>query len=292
MKKKILITGIYGFLGSHLAIHLKDQYEIIGLVNSFKKSNRINEYNFKIHSSKTDNLESIFIENKIYAILHVATVYDKKEESLINLINTNVLLPIKLVELSKKYKVKSFLNTDSFFNNDKYKYDYLSYYTLSKKQILEWLKLFSFSTNCKVVNLKIFHMYGEYDSLNKFIPFIIEKIKKEDPFIDLTPGNQIRDFIYVKDVVRAYEVILNSIDKLDSFQEFEIGSGQSYKINYLLALIKEITKSNIDLRFGAIPYRNGEIMISNVINFDLTKKYGWKPTFNLVDGLNEYLKQC
>lgn len=178
MKKKILITGIYGFLGSHLAKYLKDQYEIIGLVNSFKNTHRINKYNFKIYSSKTDNLESIFIENKIYAILHVATVYNRKEESLINLLNTNIFLPIQLVELCEKYKVKSFFNTDSFFNNDKYKYDYLSYYTLSKKQILEWLKLFSFSTNCKVVNLKIFHMYGEHDSLNKFIPSIVEKIKK------------------------------------------------------------------------------------------------------------------
>lgn len=92
--------------------------------------------------------------------------------------------------------------------------------------------------------------------------------------------------------MHAYEVILNSIDSLDSFQEFEIGSGVSYKINHVVELIKEITKSNIDLRFGAIPYRNGEIMVSNVRNFDLTKKYGWKPTFNLVDGLNEYLKQC
>jgi nucleoside-diphosphate-sugar epimerase len=290
LKKKILITGINGFLGSHLAMGLKDSFEVIGLVNSINNVERIKEFSFKLYSFKKDEIESIFLENNFHAVLHTATVYKRENEPLMNLLRTNIVLPVQLLELCKKYKVPSFLNTDSFFNNKEYKYSYLSDYTLSKQQVLTWIKLLSVSTSCKVVNMKIFHMYGEHDSLNKFIPSITDMIKNNKSFLNMTPGEQTRDFIYVKDVVSAFDIVLNSVEKLKEYQEFEIGSGKSYTIKKLAELIKEITGSNTDLRFGALSYRDGEIMASQVNNFDLTNKYNWNPIYSLRKGFKTYLK--
>ena len=284
MKKTILITGINGFLGSHLAKHLKSNFEVIGLEYSLENLHRIASENFKVYSTNDTILETIFKENEFYAVIHVATVYKRQYEPIFNLLNTNINLPVQLLELSGKYDVNLFLNTDSFFNNPSYSYSYLSDYTLSKKHALEWIKLLSSSSKCKVANMKVFHVFGEHDAPSKFIPFLIDKIKNNEPILDLSPGTQTRDFIYIKDVVTSFECILNSFSVLKEYQEFEVGTGVSYTVKELALLIKEITNSKTQLNFGGIPFRKGEIMESECNIFSL-KDLGWEPSFNLQSAL-------
>lgn len=282
MKHKIVITGINGFLGSHLAKRLKQNFQIIGLLNSKTNSYRVENENFDLYSSNSDELEDIFLKHDIYAILHVATIYNNKPIN--KLIDTNILLPVKLFELANKNNVSVFLNTDSFFNTDSSNYTYLSEYTLSKKHCLEWLKSASLEDNCKLVNMKVFHMYGEGDNKNKFIPSIIDKIQSNIESLDMTTGNQTRDFIYVEDVIEAFRVVLSSYERLTSFEEYQVGTGNSYSIREAVEMIKEITNSSTNLVFGALPYRTGEIMKSKA---DISKliNLGWNPTYTLKKGL-------
>lgn len=289
MKNKILITGVNGFLGSHLAKQLESSFEIVGLEYSLENLHRIKGCNFKVYSTNENTLESVFEENDIYAVVHVATVYRRQNEPIFDLLNTNINLPVRLLELANKNRVSVFLNTDSFFNNPKYSYSYLSDYTLSKKQSLEWIQLLASSSSCKVVNMKVFHMFGENDAPGKFIPFIVEKIKSNQSNLDLTPGLQTRDFIYVEDVVTAFEYVINSFENLSQYQEFEVGTGKSYTIKELAIAIKEITNSSTILNFGGVPYRDGEIMESEVENFGL-KDIGWRPKYSLNESLKSYIK--
>lgn len=289
MKDKILITGINGFLGSHLAKHLKQSFEVIGLEYSIDNLHRIEDEGFTVYESNDSTLETIFSTNKIYAVVHVATIYRRQGEPILNLLNTNINLPLRLFELSSKHDVKLFLNTDSFFNNASYTYSYLSDYTMSKKHSLEWIHLLASTSKCKVANMKVFHMFGENDAPGKFIPFVIEKIKNNEAFLELTPGEQTRDFIYVNDVATAFETVLLNFDKLEQFNEFEVGSGESHTIRDLVTLIKEVTNSSTELKFGALPYREGEIMESSCNNFNLLK-LGWMPVFNLKSALQNCLK--
>lgn len=289
MKKKILITGINGFLGSHLAKHLKTSFEVIGLEYSLDNLHRINSDIFKVYTTKITSLEIIFKENNFHSVIHAATIYRRKEDPIFNLLDTNINLPVRLLELCNIFSVNMFLNTDSFFNNTDYSYSYLSDYTLSKKQSLEWIKMLAIKTPCKVINMKVFHMYGENDAKTKFIPSIIDKIKKNTPTIDLTPGEQTRDFIYVKDVVSAFEYVINYYNNLSKYQEFEIGTGDSYSIKDLVIEIKKITNSSTFLNFGALEYRDGEIMKSHSENYKL-KKTGWSPKYRLKEGLKNCIQ--
>ena len=136
--------------------------------------------------------------------------------------------------------------------------------------------------------MKIFHMFGENDSSSKFIPYLINKIIKEESFIDMTLGMQTRDFIYVKDVVSAYDIVIKNELNLTNYQEFEVGSGRSYSIKHLAELIKKISNSKTELNFGAISYRDGEIMNSVCNNSELIK-LGWISKFNLAQGLSKVI---
>lgn len=289
MKKTLLITGINGFLGSHLAKGLNPQFEIIGIEYSLQQLERVSEENYRIYESDEKSLISVFENHDIHAVLHVATVYKKKDESLQRLISTNVILPIRLMELARDYKVKAFLNTDTFFNNPEYNYSYLREYTLSKRHSLDWLKAVSESTDCKIINMKLFHMYGENDASHKFIPYVIHSLKNNQEKLELTPGLQTRDFVYVRDVVKAFLFVLNNLSKMKSYENFEIGSGKVHTIKKLVVLLKELLNSETRLEFGALEYRSGEIMSSELKNvglFDL----GWRPEYSLREGLINCVK--
>ena len=286
--KTILITGINGFLGSFLALQFKKTYNVIGLQKSTINQARLKGENFKIYSSN-DDLEVIFKENDIYAVLHIATIYKSNNDFLESLIATNVNLPVKLMDLCLKYKAKAFLNADSFFNDPRYSYSYLSDYTLSKKHSLDWLKLMSQNSTCKVINMKVFHMYGQNDNPTKFVPNIVSKIVKNTDFIDMTDGLQKRDFIYLEDVFQAFNIVLNELTNIkEQFKEFEIGTGTAYSIKELVLLIKEISKSNTVFNFGTVPQREGEIMESFADNAEL-KKLGWEINTTIKEGMSKVI---
>lgn len=288
MSRKILITGINGFLGSKLAIKLKSNFEIIGLEYSTDNLFRIESEKFLVYSSNENSIESIFSMHNFYGVIHAATIYRDDNKSIDELIFSNVLLPIKILEIANYANTKFFINIDSFFNNPSYSYSYLSSYTLSKRQTLDWIKILMNKYTIKIINMKIFHMFGENDSPTKFVPFLISKLKANQSSLDMTPGDQTRDFIYIEDVVDAFEYVVNLLENLDQFQEFELGTGISYSIKEFAILAKEITNSKTNLNFGTIPYRKGEIMVSELESFSL-KNLGWEPSYSLRDGLRKYI---
>ncbi|MDR3217842.1 MAG: NAD-dependent epimerase/dehydratase [Dysgonamonadaceae bacterium] len=283
MMKTILITGINGFLGSHLALLLKNEYNVIGLEYNIDNLFRINHLNLKVYSSD-ENLEAIFIRENIYAVIHTATIYRRKNEPIKDLLNTNIILPAILFEFSEKYKVEIFVNTDSFFNSNQNKtYNYLQDYTLSKQNALQWLQLQR--QECNLVNMKIFHMFGENDSPSKFVPHIIEELKQNNP-IDLTKGEQTRDFIYIKDVVNAYKTVL-STQFNKSFCEFDVCTGNSITIKAFVETAKEATSSSSVLNWGVLPYRENEIMTSTGNPAPLIA-LGWKPKHAVKDVFSKW----
>lgn len=284
--KKILITGINGFLGSNISRLLKDDFEIIGLEKNKNNLFRIKGENWKLYFTDESELETIFKENKLYAIIHSATIYRKSSEPVEDLLNTNLILPIKLYELANTFGVELFLNTDSFFNDKRYhNYEYLTDYIMSKKHIIEWLSTLKKRT--KIVNLKVFHMYGPGDSCNKFVSEMINRMKNNEDYIDLTFGEQKRDFIYVEDVANAFRTILKNNPVSDNvIDEYEVGTGLSISIKEFLEKIKEILNCNTELRFGKIPYRKNELMNSCSDKSKLGK-LGWSPKFSIKDGLTK-----
>lgn len=286
-RKTILITGINGFLGSNLANKLHEEYNILGLEYNLDNLNRLVDTDFLIYSSKGELIE-IFEKHSIFAIIHAATVYRRINDPIVNLISTNVLLPVRLYELATKFKVNLFINTDTFFNNSKYNYSFLPDYTLSKKHLIDWLKLLP--SNNKIVNMKIHHMYGPNDASSKFVPSIIALIKRNDPFLNATLGEQRRDFIFIDDVVDSFKKVLSSESKLEiGFNEFEVGNGISFSIKSFIKKVKKISGSKTELRFGSLPYRENEIMEAHANNFSLLE-LGWRPSNTLEMGIEKILK--
>ena len=287
MSKTILLTGGTGFLGSHLAKRLVyEGFDVIIIKRSTSKlsplESIINQVRF--YDLDSIDIEKIFQENVIDIIIHCATNYGRFAVPPTDIIQANLFLPLKILQIAENYPVKTFINTDTILDKR------VSYYSLSKKHFLDWLYLFSQKMVCISVALE--HFYGPFDDRSKFVSKIILDLLHEVDFIDLTLGEQKRDFIYIDDVVEAFMTLVNfSFDVPNNLYRYEIGTGKNIEIREFVQMVKTMTENKVTrLNFGMLPYRENEIMESHV-DISMLLKLGWQPKISLVEGLRYTIDQ-
>lgn len=281
--RTILLTGGTGFLGSCILRQLTDRgFHVVLIKRSFSNTWRIKEYLPKIIVYDIDRIdpEVIFKENSIDMIIHCATEYGRESPSPLRVVTTNIILPLTLLELGAKYKINCFINTDTILDKR------IGSYSLSKKQFNEWLEVYRQKFTC--VNIVLEQFYGPGDNPRKFVTRVVHDLLKNVEKIDLTKGDQKRDFIYIDDVVDAFVKIVEASDTFSSdFCEYEIGTNHTVSVREFVELAKTVSgNTHTILNFGAIPYRDNELMDHKP---DLSKisRLGWKSTIPLKEGLKK-----
>lgn len=290
----LVLTGGTGFLGSHLVREFlaNTGYRVFLLKRTTSSLRRIDDLlsspRLRLIDIDVTDIETVFRENAIDVVLHAATEYGRGVDTTGKVLDANLILPIRLLESAIKHRTRSFINVDSYFNKENLSYAYLLNYSLSKKSLLIWLRKYSHSI--QVSNVCLEHIYGEHDGSSKFSETMIRKIAIEQvPFVDLTPGHQKRDFVYVKDAVKAFTAIVeDSVNQRFRFRSYDLGSGRATTIMEFVNTIKVLSKSPTELRFGAIPYREDEIMYSCADIIDL-ENIGWHPGYSLREGIAEVM---
>ena len=283
--KTVLLTGATGFLGSHLLESLlKSKYHLVILKRSTSDTWRIKHLLEKVKSYDIDceSLENAFVDQRIDAIIHTACSYGRNNESIYDIVDSNLIFGLKLLDACIKHTVTTFCNTDTLLNRT------LNDYALSKSQFTQWLK--QKNNKVQVINLKIEHMYGPKDDADKFVSWLLSQLIQGVAEIKLTSGEQQRDFIYIDDVVSAYMLVLEKAEMLPAFNEFEVGTGRSVSVKSFIQLLMKVFEDRFgesltELNFGAVAYREGEVMEFCVDNSALMK-IGWQPTVDLEAGLN------
>lgn len=277
------MTGATGYLGSrvlHELLHTYQDLSIVVLKRSFSDTRRITHLLPYVHTIDADacNLSDIFHAHKFTAIFHFATNYGRGQKESYEIIEANLLLPLRLLELGLQHGVKVFLNTDTMLDKN------ISDYTLSKKQFQEWLK--KGSERILTINVALEHFYGPGDDPTKFVSNIVYKLLNKTECIPLTSGTQKRDFIYVDDVVSAFLCIIANTNKHNTgYMPFEVGTGQTISIRDFVTLTKELCgNTTTELKFGAVPLRANE---PADVRVDTTKlaALGWQPQISLTQGI-------
>ena len=280
---KILLTGGTGFLGSNILRRLLGLgHELFCIKRETSSLERVKIFKHKIKwfNVETSDFDEIISSYKIEGIIHCATDYGRKQFNPIQTIETNLILPLKLLHAAANNNVLVFINTDTVLDKR------VDIYSLSKRQFSEWLE--TYSNDILTINVALEHFYGPFDNDSKFVSYVIRKMLGNEDSIDFTLGLQKRNFIYIEDVVDAFIVLLNNINKLDnSFHNFEAGTESTITIKDFVCLVKKLCNNNTtDLNFGAINYRENEVMNTNT-NIDKLKSLGWFPRFSLEDGLKK-----
>lgn len=280
--KTILITGATGYLGSKLAVHFQDKYKIKILKRSFDDISRIRSFINKIQFYNIDKtpIANAF-NDKVDIIIHTATLYGRNDEQLFEIVECNLKYPLTLLNVAVKRQVEYFINTDTVLPR------MTNEYSLTKKQFLEWL--IYYKKRIKTINVKLEHFYGPEDNDSKFITYLVKNMLQHTESIKLTKGTQKRDFIYIDDLINFYSVLLKNIDSIKSgYTEFHVGSGVNYTIKEVVEKVKELTNSITKPDFGALPFREHELIESKV-DIEPLKEFGWVPKIRLEEGLKKLI---
>ena len=290
--KTVLITGLTGFVGSHVArLLVRSGWDVHGLKRSASSVDVLKDVAERItfHDLDREPLDDTFAAvPKWDAVIHVATNYGRNNEPPSKLAEDNTNFPLGILERAVAKKVPVFLNTDTCFTTD---YKYLRSYTLSKKQFLQWGQLLTEGSPTKFVNFVLQHPYGPGDRPTKFVPAMVKQCLESTGTIDLTPGDQKKDFIYVGDVAEAYQLILDKLDRVPAgVSHWEVGSGKAVAIRHFVELLHRLTHSKAKLNFGGLKYREAEIMFSQADSAPL-RTLGWQPIVSLEEGVLRLLRE-
>jgi len=296
--RKILITGAAGFIGSNLINTLLKQECEIAVIN---RSDNPNFKNIKKYIG--DICEYSFIEKSILdfqpnKVFHLAGYKNRSpdiaEVSLslnVNLIGTlnlyQALLKVTTVQsvvslgTTDEYGINNSSFTESSFENP------ISPYGFSKLCGTQLAKFFNRNFNLPVVVLRPTIAYGPLQANDMFIPSLINTLIANKDF-KMTEGNQLRDFIYISDLVEA--MLLISENQNCSGEIFNVGYGESLKLKDVASTIASGLSKEYLLKLGSIPYRQNEVMKYVTCIDKFKNKFGWKPKINFKKGIELTVK--
>ena len=291
----ILISGGGGFLGSHVIGRLlrRTNLTLVTLVREQSLGKFIEKYsqfpNIVPVVAKLDQsyLDEVVKANNVVGVMHLATEYGR-DGSVAKPIQTNLTLPVMMINSLIKISGLFFINSDSYFNKPGFSYPLLLNYSLSKKALLLWLQ--SQSELLDVSNVVLEHVYGPGDSAPKFVPTILEAARGGTlANIKITGGEQSRDWLFVEDAVSAFELILNRSlsGRGAGFKEYSVGTGYATSLRTFVEVVAQVFGSDIPI-FGSRPYGVNEIWESYADLTALTD-IGYHPKFSIRAGVERCL---
>lgn len=310
--RNILVTGGAGFVGSHLVeelVKLKARIVIVDQVIdpfSYLVSKELNKKATIIQTDVCD-FEGIFdivTKFQIQYIFHLAAqslvevaYYNPKQTLYSNILGTiNVLecsrlyQKIKAVVIASSDKAygklgkKKYIETDALMGDHPYEVSKSSADLISSSYFKTY--------GVPAVITRFGNIYGQGDlNFSRIIPGIMKALIEKETLDIRCDGKYVREYLYVKDVVKGYLLLAKSIEKVKG-QAFNFGSNEALSVLEIIKLTEKVL--NIKINYKILNTAKNEIPYQ-VLNFDkIRKKTTWKPKYDLastlIDTYNWYTK--
>ena len=295
-KNRILIAGGTGFIGYHLAKRcLKLNWKVVSISTKPPKKNRkLKNVNYLILDiSKKKKLFEKLSSNYDY-VVNLAGYVDHSHNVKTMKSHFNGCKNLSLFFLNSK--IKKFIQVGSSIEYGKIKSPQVekknniqkTYSVYGKAKLLstKFLLKLSKEQNFPSVIIRLYLVYGPNQDVNRIIPITIKNAIENKKF-PCSSGKQLRDFIYVEDVVRAIIKILKN--KTIKGEIINIGSGKPIAIKKVILKICTLVNSGIP-QFDRIKFRKDEILKLYPSIKKAKKLMKWKPQVNMSSGLNKCIQ--
>lgn len=313
-KIAILVTGGAGFIGSHTCVELlKSGYDLI-IVDNFSNSKQevlqsiktITGGTFKFYQIDLLNeheLERVFLENEIEAVIHFAglkAVGESVREPL-TYFKTNIESTISLCQLMQKYKVKNivFSSSATVYGipekvpiSEDASLKVMSPYGRTKLMIEEILRDLSFSdSEWSISILRYFNPIGAHVSgligedpngkPNNLMPYITKVAIGELPVLQVygnhystIDGTGVRDYIHVMDLARGHIAALEKTFSENKLNIYNLGTGKGFSVLEVINAFESSTGIKIPYEFSEPRQGDADICYADPTKASL--ELGWK----------------
>jgi nucleoside-diphosphate-sugar epimerase len=305
MEKRVLITGVAGFIGSNLLDFLLENtdWNIDGIDNLSTGSeqniqHRLTNERFTFINDDVKSVRSLLPYNCIFHLAALPRIQPSFE--LVNAhVEANVLAATGLLELMiRENHFPRFVYSGSSAvygtpteipTSENERIDCLSPYAFQKYEVERYLELLSTRYPINYVTLRYFNPYGprSFNPANKFnayssvVGIFLDRKKNGKPLLVTGDGSQQRDFIHVADLASANYKAAICEGRPNTF--FNIGFGSTMSVLELARTISESIEF-IEKREGEAEITFADVRKANSI-------LGWKPTHKLSDYIASELKR-
>ncbi|MCH7828081.1 MAG: NAD-dependent epimerase/dehydratase family protein [Bacteroidetes bacterium] len=296
---KILITGGAGFIASHIAdeyINLGHEVFILDNLSTGFEGNINSKATFINLDICDKSLTELFEVQKFDVVNHHAAQMDVRKSVADPTFdaNTNIIGTINLLQNAVKTGVKKFIFSSTggavygeqeYFPADEQHPTFpLSPYGISKLTVEKYLFFYNKQYGLNYSILRYANIYGPrqnpFGEAGVIAIFTSKLLAGEQPIIN-GEGTQTRDYVFVKDVVNANVKVLK--DEIPDIMN--VGTGIETNVNEIFNTLNKIINNGQVEKHG--PSAPGEQLRSVITSDKFYKRFNWKPTTKLTDGLRE-----
>ncbi len=233
--KKIFISGASGYIGRNISRYLSQKNYKIFCLTTKKR------YYFKnskwIEGKLNGNYEEYLKKSDLLIHCAAAGVYKKKNKKELNKVNNHD--SIKFLKMAYKSNCRNWIILGSSYEYGYVKNKSLSVfnsklkpvdsYGVSKVNFYKNLKKLNFKKDCKILYLRVFHVYGGDEPKTRMYPSLLKAIRYNQNF-KMTDGKEIRDFIEINQAVKKIYRGIKMFKKKSFFITKHVGSGKKESI--------------------------------------------------------------
>lgn len=289
MQKKVLLTGITGFIGRNLVKRFLSQgWQVSALIRSGSDVDVLPERNqIQFFNVDKECMTDIFAKIRPDVVVHLASLYLAQHDykDIPALINSNVAFGTKLLDAMRLTGVKNFINTGTawqhYQNED---YNPVNLYAATKQAFEAIIRYYQEAYNFRVINLQLFDTYGRGDTRKKIVA-LLDELRKTNKSLAMSQGEQFIDLVHIDDVVNAFimaaDYLLQDSSKCGIYA---VSSQKPVRLKELVAEYERIMDCKLHIEWGGRPYRPREVMLPWS---DYMLLPGWRAEISFVDGIKK-----
>lgn len=269
MANKCIITGATGYIGSHVLKYLLSKgWEIHVIADPRFGFDNIKDVLSQIdvfeYTGDINALCLYFQQIQADVVFHLAAavITNYKPEQVPVLIQSNIQFGAEILEAMKSSYTRLIVSTGSYWQNyNSNLYNPVDLYAATKEAFEKIVQYYVDAFGFRHVNLRLFDVYGEDDKRPKLWNALRE-IAGTDQHISVSPGEQFLDLIHISDVCTAYEAAYMALinDKAINNKVYGVRTGVMRTLRESIAILEKCLGKDINVDFGAKPYKQREIM--------------------------------